>query len=350
MNYPKQWLGIALGALILAGCGSSGGNATTGTGGETPSTNTGGASAENLSGKISIDGSSTVYPISQIMAETFMDTHGGVNVTVSESGTGGGFKKFVVGEIDICGASRPIEAEEAEAAKAKGIDFIELPVAFDGLTVVVHPENTWATSLTVDELKKIWEPDSKINNWKDVRPGFPDQELKLFGAGTASGTFEYFTEAIVKKKKSSRSDYQASENDNVLVQGVAGDKGALGYFGYAYYIENKAKLKAVGVDGGKGPVEPNDTTIEDGTYQPLSRPLFIYVSTKALERPEVKAFVNYYLSKDARVHVKEAGYISLPESAYEIAMKHVAEGTTGTRFQGVEIGLKIEDVLKRDAK
>lgn len=345
MNYSKNWLGIALGALILVGCGSGGGNSTSTSGTGSP---TGGDA--NLGGKISIDGSSTVYPISQIMAETFMDANGGVNVTVSESGTGGGFKKFVAGEIDICGASRPIEPEEAEAAKAKGIEYIELPVAFDGLTVVVHPENTWAGSLTVDELKKIWEPDSKINNWKDVRAGFPDQALKLFGAGTASGTFEYFTEAIVKKKKSSRSDYQASENDNILVQGVAGDKGALGYFGYAYFIENKAKLKAVGVDNGTGPVEPTDTTIEDGTYQPLSRPLFIYVTTKSLERPEVKAFVNFFLSKEARGSIKETGYIALPDSAYEIAAKHVAENQTGTRFQGVEIGLKIEDVLKRDAK
>lgn len=345
MNYSKNWLGIALGALILVGCGSGGGNSTSTSG-------TGNASGgdANLGGKISIDGSSTVYPISQIIAETFMDANGGVNVTVSESGTGGGFKKFVAGEIDICGASRPIEPEEAEAAKAKGIEFIELPVAFDGLTVVVHPENTWAGSLTVDELKKIWEPDSKINNWKDVRAGFPDQALKLFGAGTASGTFEYFTEAIVKKKKSSRSDYQASENDNILVQGVAGDKGALGYFGYAYFIENKAKLKAVGIDNGTGPVEPTDTTIEDGTYQPLSRPLFIYVTTKSLERAEVKAFVNFFLSKDARGSIKETGYIALPDSAYEIAAQHVAENKTGTRFQGVEIGLKIEDVLKRDAK
>jgi phosphate transport system substrate-binding protein len=343
MKISTTWLYAGLGALILAGCGSGGGStATSGSGSSSPSA--------DLSGNISIDGSSTVYPISQAVAEGFMDSNGGVNVTVSESGTGGGFKKFVNGELDITGASRPIEPEEVEAAKANGIEFIELPVAFDGLSVVVHPSNDWADSLTVEELKAIWSPDSKINNWKDVRAGFPDVPMKLFGAGTASGTFEYFTEAIVQKKKSSRSDYQASENDNTLVQGVAGDKGGLGYFGYAYYIENKDKLKIVKIDGGKGPIEPTEATINDGTYAPLSRPLFIYINRKSMDRPEVKAFAKFLLSAEGRPFIKETGYIELPETAYTMATQHVDDMKVGTRFQGTEVGLKIEDVLARDAK
>lgn len=329
---------IAVGALGLVGCGNSGGG-----GGSTAN-----GAPSDLKGTITIDGSSTVYPISQAVAEGFMDKNPGVNVTVSESGTGGGFKKFVVGELDIAGASRPIEPEEVEAAKKNGIEFVEIPVAFDGLSVVVHPSNNWADSLTVDELKAIWSPDSKIMNWKDVRAGFPDVPMKLFGAGTASGTFEYFTEAIVKKKKSSRSDYQASENDNTLVQGVAGDKGGLGYFGYAYYVENKDKLKIVKIDNGNGPVEPNETTINDGTYAPLSRPLFVYINRKAMDRPEVKAYAKFLLSAQGRPLIKESGYIELPARAYELANKHVDELTIGTRFQGVQVGLKIEDVLEKE--
>lgn len=335
---------LAVSAVMLAGCGSSGGDAGSGSTGSTGGTQT----KSDLSGTITIDGSSTVFPISQAVAEGFMDANPGVNVTVSESGTGGGFKKFVNGELDITGASRPIEPEEVEAAKKNGIEFIELPVAFDGLSVVVHPSNTWADTLTVDELKAIWSPDSKIMNWKDVRAGFPDVPMKLFGAGTASGTFEYFTEAIVKKKKSSRPDYQASENDNTLVQGVAGDKGGLGYFGYAYYVENKDKLKIVKIDNGSGPIEPNETTINDGSYAPLSRPLFVYISRKSMDRPEVQAFAKFLLSAEGRPFIKTTGYIELPAKAYELANKHVDEKTIGTRFQGVQVGLKIEDVLAKD--
>lgn len=342
MKIAKISMWWAVGALLVAGCGNSeGGTTSTGSGGND--------STANLSGKISIDGSSTVYPISQAVAEGFMDANSGVNVTVSESGTGGGFKKFVNGELDITGASRPIEPEEVEAAKANGIEFVELPVAFDGLSVVVHPSNNWTDHLTVEELKRVWEPDSKVNNWKDIRAGFPDVPLKLFGAGTASGTFEYFTEAIVGVKKSSRSTYQASENDNTLVQGVAGDKGGLGYFGYAYFVENRDKLKILKIDGGKGPIEPNETTINDGTYAPLSRPLFVYINRKSLDRPEVKAYAKFLLSAAGRPFLKASGYIELPERAYELASKHVEEMKTGTRFQGTQIGLKIEDVLEKDS-
>ncbi len=340
----KTLLVAGLAGAIMVGC--SGGGSTT----DKPTDDTKPAvSNADLKGEIKIDGSSTVYPISQAVAEEFMKSNSGVNVTVGTSGTGGGMKKFVAGEIDICDASRAIDAEEVDKAKAAGIEFIELPVAFDGLSVVVNPENTWAESLTVDELKKMWEPGSTVNNWKDVRAGFPDVPLKLFGAGTDSGTFEYFTEAIVKKKKESRSDAQVSEDDNVLVQGVAGEKGGLGYFGYAYYIENKAKVKVVKIDGGKGPIEPTEATINDGTYAPLSRPLFIYVTKKALERPEVKNFVKFYLSTEGRKLASSVGYVALPDKAYELAQKHADEMKTGTRFAGAMVGIKIEDVLAKEA-
>jgi phosphate transport system substrate-binding protein len=329
---------------ILVGCsgGQSSAGSTTGSASNAPT-------GSSLKGEIKIDGSSTVFPISQAVAEEFGKTNSGVNVTVGSSGTSGGFKKFISGEIDICGASRPIAAEEVVKLKEAGIEFIELPVAFDGLSVVVNPENTWAETLTVEELKKMWEPDSKINNWKDVRPGFPDQALKLFGAGTDSGTFDYWTEAIMGKKGASRQDAQVSEDDNVLVQGVAGEKGGLGYFGFAYYMENKAKVKIVKIDGGKGPIEPSETTINDGTYAPLSRPLFIYVSKKSMDRAEVKDFVKYFLSSEGRQLASAVGYVALPDKAYEMAQKHADELKTGTRFTGNIVGLKIEDVLAKDA-
>lgn len=329
-------------ALIASGCsGGSTANA------DVKQSSTGNTS---LSGTVKIDGSSTVLPISTAVADEFGATHSKVNVEVSGSGTGGGFKKFIAGEIDICDASRPIEPEEVEKLKAANIEFVELPVAFDGLSIIVSPQNTWADSLTTAELQKLWAPDSKINNWKDLRPGFPDQPLKLHGPGTDSGTFEYFTEAIVKKKKSSRSDYSQSEDDNIIINGVAGDKGALGYLGYAYYVESKDKIKIVKVDDGKGPVEPTEATVTDGTYSPLSRPLFIYVSKKSLERPEVKEFVKFYLSAAARNAIKDTGYVLLPEEAYALALKHVDEMKTGTRFHGVQPGMKISDVMAQDGK
>ncbi len=349
MNWKttRNLLLAGLAAGILAGCGDKAPEAGGSTGN---SSNPGTEARADLKGAIAIDGSSTVYPISQAVAEEFTGTNSGVNVTVSESGTGGGMKKFVAGEIDICDASRPIAPEEIAKAKAAGIDFLELPVGFDGLSVVVNPQNTWAESLTKAELKKIWEPGSKINNWKDVRPGFPDVPMKLYGPGTASGTFEYFTEAIVGKKKSSRDDYQGSEDDNVLVTGVAGEKGGLGYFGYAYYVENKDKIKLVKVDGGTGPVEPNPETISTGTYAPLSRPLFIYVTKKAMERPEVKEFVKFYLSDKGQALVKKTGYVVLPTEAYAAGQKNADEMKTGSRFQGNMVGTKVTDVLGKEGQ
>jgi len=270
----------------------------------------------DLSGSIKIDGSSTVYPITQAVAEEFMAANPGVKVTVGESGTGGGFKKWAAGETDISDASRPIKDEEKAEAQKKGIQPVEIPVAYDGIAVVVNKDNNFVDSLTVEELKKIWEPNSKVKTWKDVRSNWPAEPIKLYGPGTASGTFDYFTGEIVGEEGKSRTDYTASEDDNVLVKGVAGDKNALGYFGFAYYMENKDKLKAVKIDNGKGAIEPTEQTINDGTYAPLSRPIFIYPSNKALARPEVKEFVKFYL-ENANVLAKEAGYVPLPDAEYQ---------------------------------
>lgn len=280
--------------------------------------------APRLSGDIVIDGSSTVAPISEAVAEEFMKLHPGVRVTVGVSGSSGGFKKFVKGEIDIADASRPIKESEREAAAGLGIQAIELPVAYDGLSVLVNPANDFAACMTVEELKRIWEPGSQITHWNQVRPEWPAEPIKLYGPGTDSGTFEYFTEAIVGEAKKSRPDYVASEDDNTLVQGIAGDRYALGYFGYAYYAENTDKLKLVAIDGGDGCVAPSEQTINDGTYKPLSRPIFIYPSSKSLERPEVKEFVKFYLT-EGRPLVSEVGYVQLPASMYEEGLAKVGQ-------------------------
>lgn len=312
-NWKKtlSMLGMVLfSASVLAGCG----------GGEPAKQDQ--KASPKLSGNIKVDGSSTVFPISEAMAEEFRKVQPNVKVTVGESGTTGGMKKFVPGEIDIVDASRPIKAEELKGIKDRGDDAIELPVAFDGLSVVVHRENTWVATMTVAELKKIWEPGSTVTKWSDVRPEWPNEPIKLYGPGTASGTFEYFTEAIVGKAKSSRPDYTASEDDNVLVKGVAGDKYSLGYFGYVYYLTNKDKMKLVAVDSGKGAVLPSETTIKDGTYKPLARPIFIYVSKKALERPQVKEFTNFYLSNATKL-VPQVGYVPYPEAAYQELLKKI---------------------------
>ncbi|MBI4741023.1 MAG: PstS family phosphate ABC transporter substrate-binding protein [Betaproteobacteria bacterium] len=302
---------------------------------------------------IKIDGSSTVYPITEAVAEEFQKAKkGAVNVTVGISGTGGGFKKFCRGEIDISDASRPITKKEMEACALAGITYYEMPVAYDALTVMVHSQNAFIKNLTVAELKKIWEPaaQGKLTNWKEVNPAYPDLPLKLYGPGADSGTFDYFTEAIVGKSKSSRGDFTASEDDNVLVQGISSDKGSLGYFGFAYYIENQKKLKAVGIDGGKGPVMPTPENVDNGTYSPLSRPIFIYVNQKSMEKPEVKEFVEFYM-KDAPKLVKEVKYIPLPAKVYTGNLEHVAKKKIGTVFGGEnEVGLKIEDLMKREAK
>jgi len=302
---------------------------------------------------IQIDGSSTVFPITEAVSEEFQKAKkGAVKVTVGIAGTGGGFKKFCRGETDISDASRPILKAEMETCKQSGVQYIELPIAYDALTVIVNPKNDWVKSLTVPDLKKMWEPGAqgKVTSWNQVRSDWPNSPLKLFGPGADSGTFDYFTEAVVGKAKSSRGDFTASEDDNVLVQGVANDRNALGYFGFAYYIENQKKLRAVPIDGGKGPVLPSAKTVEDGTYQPLSRPIFIYVSKKSLDKPEVREYVEFYL-KNAPSLVKQVKYVALPSSAYTIGMDHVKKGKVGTVFGGEsQVGIKIEELLKREAQ
>lgn len=308
------------------------------------------AAAQNV---VKIDGSSTVFPIAEAVAEEFqISKRGKVRVTVGIAGTGGGFKRFCRGETDISNASRPILKEEMELCRASGVKYIELPVAFDALTVVINPANTWAKSMTVAELKKIWEPGAqgRITKWNQVRADWPNQPLMLFGAGSDSGTFDYFTEAVNGKAKASRGDYSASEDDNTLVQGVESNKNALGYFGYAYYIAHKDKLQSVSVDGGKGPVAPGLDTVISGTYQPLSRPLFIYVKDTAAKRAEIKEFVQFFLTKGADL-AKEVGYVPLPAQSYTLALKHFSEQKMGTVFGGVpEVGVTIEALQAREGK
>ena len=284
-------------------------------------------------GKIQIDGSSSVYPITEAVAEEYREQHADIRVTVGVSGTGGGFKKFARGETDISNASRPITKKEAAACKANNIAFIEIPIAYDGLAVVVSPSNDFVTHLTVAELKKIWEPaaQQKITSWNQVRQGFPDLPIRLYGAGTSSGTYDYFTEAIVGKAKSSRGDYTASEDDNVLVQGVASDKGGLGYFGLAYYLENKSKLKLVGIDAGSGPVFPSETSVSNGEYAPLSRPEFIYVNARSATNVIVKDFIKFYID-NAAVLVKEVGYVPLPAEVYKLAYQRLLANRQGSMF------------------
>jgi phosphate transport system substrate-binding protein len=304
---------------------------------------------------VTVDGSSTVYPITEAVAEDFQKSKKNkIQVTVGISGTGGGFKKFCRGETDISDASRPILKKEMELCAQNGVKYIELPVAFDAMTVVINPKNTWAEKITVAELKKMWEPGAqgKITRWNQINPAWPDAPLKLFGPGADSGTFDYFTEAIVGKAKSSRGDFTASEDDNVLVQGVSRDENALGYFGYAYYAENTGKMKAVAIieKDGKPAVLPSVETVMKGTYQPLARPLFIYVSNKSYDKPEVREFIEFYL-KNAPALVKEVKYVPLGEADYKLASDNYSSRKLGTGFGGEpEVGVLISDLLKREGK
>ncbi|HIK38521.1 MAG: PstS family phosphate ABC transporter substrate-binding protein [Geminocystis sp.] len=311
-----------------------------------------GGGGGSLSGNIVIDGSSTVFPITEAMAEEFQKEQGQVQISIGVSGTGGGFKKFCAGETDISNASRPIKPEEMQKCQEAGIEFVELPIAYDAISVVVNPQNDWASCLTVEELKKIWAPEAqgKITKWKQVNAKFPDEPLNLYGPGTDSGTFDFFTEAVVGKSGQGRGDYTASEDDNVLVQGVANDKGGLGYFGLAYLEENIDKVKPVAIDdgdpkNGQGCIEPSVTTVEEGTYQPLSRPLFIYVKKESLNRPEVKAFVEFYLQKEHKPLINKAGYVHLPDAVYDKVQARFKEQKTGTVFTKGVKGVKLENVL-----
>ena len=344
-------------SLGVAACGG-GGETPEGTTpeGTAPEGTTGGteqSGGSTLSGDITVDGSSTVFPVSEGMAEEFMAANADVRITVGVSGTGGGFKKFCAGETDISNASRPIKKEEIELCATNKIEYIEVPVASDGLSVVVNNANSWATCLTAEELGKMWEPaaEGKITKWNQVRPEFPDKELALYGPGTDSGTYDYFVEATVEEvagEKGSRGDGTFSEDDNVIVQGVESNENSLGFFGYAYYVENKDKLKVVSIKNSAGEcVEPSETTIADGSYNPLSRPIFIYVSKTAYEsKPEVKAFIDYQADPTNALIISETGYIPMPADIVTKVQARLTAMTTGSIFEGGHtVGVKLSDKL-----
>jgi phosphate transport system substrate-binding protein len=320
-RYTRLATALVAGALVLTACG--GDNNT-----DTANAGSSGNGSSELSGSVKADGSSTVAPLTTAAAELFKEEQPGVNVTVGTSGTGGGFEKFCAGETDISDASRPIkDDEEAPICAEKGIEYVEIPVANDALTVVVSTENDFVDCLTTEQLKAIWEPGSKVNSWKDVDPSFPDEKLELFGPGTDSGTFDYFTDVINGEEGASREDYSPSEDDNVIVQGVAGSQGGLGYFGFTYFEENSDSLKALEVDAGDGCVAPSVETARDGSYTPLSRPLFIYPSKAALEKPQVKAFLDFYLENDAEI-AEAAQFIPLSDEQ-KADMKSVYDAFAG---------------------
>jgi phosphate transport system substrate-binding protein len=325
---------LAVAAFALTACGSDKGP--------------GGTGSTALSDDVAIDGSSTVTPIFEAIEEEFSKANPEVGITVGTSGTGGGFKKFINGETDISMASRPIKDSEVADLAANGIEFIELPIAFDGLTVVVNNDNTWAGQLTVEELNAIWKDGSKVDNWSQVRAGFPNVPIKLYGAGTDSGTFDYFTLAINGKEKSSRANYHQSEDDNVLVQGVIGDKGALGYFGYAYYAARPTEMKAVKIVSPKTglPVAPSEATIKDASYQPLSRPLLIYIKVSALESNKtLDALIKYLLTDEGSGLIASTGYVPFPTEIRDVVLKHYTDRVTGTKFQGAEVGMTIQQIM-----
>lgn len=312
---------MALAALALTGCGGDREGSDDDGGSETSP-----AATSDLKGRIRADGSSTVGPYTTAAAESFQGENPDVQITVGVSGTGGGFERFCAGETDLSNASRAIKDEEKEACAAKGVEYVEFHIANDALTVVVNPENDWATCLTVDELKKVWEPGSKVKNWSQIRSGFRDEPLKLFGAGTDSGTFDYFTDAIVGEEGESRSDYSATEDDNVTVEGVGGNKGGMGYFGLSYFEQNKARLKALEIDGGEGCVAPSVETAQSGEYQPLSRPLYIYAKKESFSRPEVEAFIAYILENETTI-AEAAQFVPLTDEQLEKAQSDFEAAT-----------------------
>ncbi len=345
MRTVERRTSIALGILLWStACGKQPSN-------EAP------APAAKKPAVIKIDGSSTVFLITEAVAEESRKAHPEMRVTVGVSGTGGGFKKFCAGEVDIVNASRPIKPTEVEACAKGGVEYIELPVAYDGIAIVVNPKNDWAKHITVEELKRMWQPEAQgqVTRWDQVRKGWPKQEIHLFGAGVDSGTYDYFTEAIVGKEHSSRGDYTSGEDDNVLVQGISTDELALGFFGLAYYEENRERLGVVPVDdekpdNGAGPITPSAETVGNTTYQPLARPLFVYIAKKSLDRPEVAAFVEFYLQSAPKL-VAEVGYIPLPDKAYTLARARVQARRTGSLFAdgGSQVGVSIAALLERES-
>lgn len=320
MKLTQKIVFSLLASSVLFSCSEGSKGNTDATGSETHS--------EALSGKVLIDGSSTVYPISEAIFEEYAEEQPKVKVIVNSSGTGGGFKKFVTGETDINDASRPIKGKEQKLCEENGVKYLQLTVAYDGLAVVINPKNTWASEITVEELKKIWEPNSSVTKWSDVRAEWPAEDIKLYGPGTASGTFDYFTEAIVGESGASRNDYSPNEDDNVLVNGIANDVNALGYFGLAYYEENKGKLQLVAINNGTATVKPSMETVKDGSYAPLSRPLFIYVSDKSAKKAQVNDFVKFYLD-NAKDIAEDVGYIPLPDTEYDTQKKSFASFCEG---------------------
>jgi len=335
---------IAL-TFVVSSCAGGGTDTTT----EAPGGDAAEAPAEggDVSGTIAIDGSSTVFPVSEAMAEEFMAANSGTQVTVGTSGSGGGFEKFCNGETQISNASRIIAEDEIAACAEAGIEFIELPVAQDALTVVVNPENDWAECMTIEQLSTMWAPEAQgtVTNWNQVDPSFPDAPLGLYGPGTDSGTFDYFTDVVNGEEGASRGDYTSSEDDNVIVQGVVGDANAIGYFGYAYFEENSDSLKAVQIDGGNGCVAPSAETVLDGSYTPFARPLFIYVSTAALEEPQVAAFVDFYLDQANASLVEEVGYVPLGDELAPLVQARVENGVTGSAFAEATEGASLPEIL-----
>ena len=337
-----------LAVLLLVACSGRGEPAAAAASGS----GSGAVAPQPPGAEIRMDGSSTLLPLSEAVAEEFQKQRPS-RVTVRASGTGGGFQKFCSGEVDLAGASRPIRPAEARACADKGVAFVEVAVAYDALSVVVNPQNSWVDFLTVEELKRMWAPDSqkRVTKWSQVRSSWPDEEIRLFGAGVDSGTYDYFTKAIVGAEHASRGDYTSSEDDNVLVQGVSSDKLALGFFGYSYFAENAGKLRVVPIDdgiaaNGPGPVAPSPATVLAGTYQPLARPLFVYVSAASLARPEVKELVGFYVANASRL-AKEVGFIPLAASTSAAVQARFAAGKTGTIFpDGSSVGVKLDEVLK----
>ncbi|MCT7990468.1 PstS family phosphate ABC transporter substrate-binding protein [Laspinema olomoucense] len=336
-KYPAKWAALTLLILLgLTACRKT----------ETSAQNRGGRGDIN---NLSVDGSSTVFPISEAMAEEFMKINPGVKVTIGISGSGGGFEKFCQGEIDISNASRAIDVTERELCEENGIEYIEIPIALDGISVVVHPNNDFVQCLSVEELKRIWEPaaEGKIVNWNQIRSTFPNRPLRLFGPGTDSGTHDYFTAALVGQEQQSRGDYTASEDDNIIVQGVAADAEGLGFFGYSYYQENKNKLKLVEIDSGEGCIAPTPSTIADNSYQPLSRPEFIYINKSQADRPDVKAFVEFHLNPEYQYLISEVGYVPLPESVIKVVRNRYQQRKVGSVFKsGSTVEINLHDALK----
>jgi phosphate transport system substrate-binding protein len=341
LSIRRAWLLVVL--VATAACGGA-------------SSSSPGGSATPAAADIKVDGSSTVFVVSEAVAEEFQKAQRGARVTVGQSGTGGGFQKFCRGETDVSDASRPIQAAEIAACKTAGVNFFEIPIAYDGIAIVVNPKATWISDITVEELKKLWAPDAqgKIMRWNQVRASWPDREIHLYGAGVDSGTYDYFTEATVGKARASRGDFTSSEDDNVLVQGVSGDELALGFIPFAYYDENKQRLKLVPVDNGKpddgaGPIAPSLDSIRTGTYQPLARPLFIYASEKALARTEVQQFIDFYIANVGKL-AEEVGYVQLGDEAYRLVAARFKERRPGTLFGegGAQVGMTIEQLLAKE--